>query len=43
MVGITVVELVVVGLVADVFEVLGPDAGGLERTVLLWEEYVEEL
>jgi hypothetical protein len=43
MVGITVVELVVVGLVADVFEVLGLDAGGLERTVLLLEEYVEEL
>jgi hypothetical protein len=39
MVGITVEELVVVGLVADVAEVVGLDAGGFERTVL----YVEEI
>jgi hypothetical protein len=42
MVGITVEELVVVELVADVAEVVGLDAGGLERAVLLWEEYVED-
>jgi hypothetical protein len=39
MVGITVEELVVVGLFADVVEVMGLDPGGFERTVL----YVEEL
>jgi hypothetical protein len=35
MVGITVEELVVVGLVADVVEAVGLDAGGFEETLLL--------
>jgi hypothetical protein len=42
-VGITAEELVVVGLVADVVEAVELDAGGFERAVLLWEEYIQEL